>query len=924
MTDVKPWSVTHRGTVAASGFFFAFDITREDEAKSRILSTWEPNTRVFRFKKGLLSVFPKPVLATVNEAIGLPLVRARGFLTAAPLTEKEMSVILPPFESMVIAYGGTTFVEQLADSVSEAPHQWIDTEGLEFIPGTSLGTDSSRPIVVAQAEPPNIRKTLGRFPDPPSEQSMLLARLKGDTSAVKHSNWGWLHGISMRSVGVTVRSLLAGIRSFWRGNSYESQSLTGSKQSVFATRPPTRVTLWLNSVIKRIVMVTRLSRALGWRQGRYLSRVMEMFEHGDVNEALHHAIPLSSISDSPVLKTSFGLPGIRQNLRLNPFGRRPGSTMMLGQSLYSHLHQLYRSTFRHLETQGRIEDAAFVLAELLRSNEEAVAFLERHGKLREAAEIAEARELAPEIVVRQWFIAGEKERAVHVARKTGTFQGAVLRLEKSRHPAAPALRKLWAQSLADAGNMAAAVDVLWPLESERPHAVDWMKRAVEIGGRSGARSLARLISLMRSEYKESRLKAFELLQIESLEGAPARMEFAETLRKEPKCLETQTLARLAARALLRDVGQGLRTLGHVPLRQLIDYSGDGALRADVPPRSAARRVELNDLSTPRRHIIAGTDRGATQISEAVLLPNGTYALALGEVGIRLITRDGRTIAHFDCPADRIVVSENGNRIIALARRGEVWCLSKVDVQSRRATPWRHAEITRFTTNFDGASWFIVCGEDLYVIDATSNHFDAMWRIPDLGNFAGSLTLTSTQLDFVTFKEKNFWLWEYQLPQMRLKSKTILPFSAPLETVREVRLVSCCESGVLDCSTTLDLTDVIRSGAETAGGAAQILFRKINGIWADFLELGADEHVLTDPVIAPNWAAICLGSNKLTRILIYSYGRGTRPVLRIEIAIEGRCSPRVRFDSSRLTIADELGRLHAYELTYGEQVCAMNL
>jgi hypothetical protein len=101
---------------------------------------------------------------------------------------------------------------------------------------------------------------------------------------------------------------------------------------------------------------------------------------------------------------------------------------------------------------------------------------------------------------------------------------------------------------------------------------------------------------------------------------------------------------------------------------------------------------------------------------------------LGVVGIRLITRDGRTIAHFDYPADRIVVSENGNRIIALARRGEVWGLSKVDVQSRRATPWRHAEITRFTTNFDGASWFILCGEDLYVLDATSNHLDAMWRI----------------------------------------------------------------------------------------------------------------------------------------------------------------------------------------------------
>jgi hypothetical protein len=49
--------------------------------------------------------------------------------------------------------------------------------------------------------------------------------------------------------------------------------------------------LWLTSAINKIVMVTRLSRALGWRQGRYLSRVMQMFEEGDVDEALRHAIP---------------------------------------------------------------------------------------------------------------------------------------------------------------------------------------------------------------------------------------------------------------------------------------------------------------------------------------------------------------------------------------------------------------------------------------------------------------------------------------------------------------------------------------------------------------------------------------------------------------------------------------------------------
>jgi hypothetical protein len=40
---------------------------------------------------------------------------------------------------------------------------------------------------------------------------------------------------------------------------------------------------------------------------------------------------------------------------------------------------------------------------------------------------------------------------------------------------------------------------------------------------------------------------------------------------------------------------------------------------------------------------------------------------------------------------------------------------------------------------------------------------------------------------------------YSLTQLRLKNKTLLPFSRSLETVEEIRLGSCCESGVLDCS-----------------------------------------------------------------------------------------------------------------------------
>ena len=922
MINVKPSSLVHRGSVPAVGFFFALTITGKDEAIRRILSIWKPNSRVHRLKKGILLVLPRPVLVSVGEALGLPLVRNQRLLTGMPLTQKELSAFGQSVETLIISEGGTVSTAQLSDESRELVHNWIDTGGLKFVLGRSLGDEPPGPIVAKPVELPNIRETLGRIPPPPLELKNLLARLRGDPESNKREKFDWLRRISFRSMTGTVRGVIRALGGLWPRSDYQSQSLT--QQSVFATRAPSKFSLWLTSAISKMVMLTRLSRALGWRQGRYLSRVMQMFEQGDVDEALRHAIPLSSITDSPILKMTLGLPGVRQNLRLNPFGRRPRSTMLLGQSLFSHLNLLYRSTFKRLEAQGRIAEAAFVLAELLRSNEEAVAFLERNGRLREAAEIAEARELLPEIIIRQWFVAGEKERAIQVARRTGAFHGAVLRLEKSRHPAAPELRKLWAQSLADAGNVAIAVDVLWPLESERSTAVEWMRRAAAGGGRPGARSLARLISVARDGYTEFRTQAFELLQSDSLEEAPARMEFAETLRKEPRTPQTQTLARLAARAILRDAGQGLQSLGPIPLRQLIDYSGDGALRADVPPRSPCRKVEINDSGAARQYSIDANDRGSTQISEAVLLPNGTCAVALGEVGLKLITRDGRTIAHFDEPADRVVVSDSGGKFITMAHRGSVWCLSRVDVHSRRIAPWCHAEINRFTTTFDGGTWYMASGQDLYAIDATSQRLDALWRIPDLGHFVGPFTLASTKLEFVTYKDKNFWFWEYQLPQLRLKNKTLLPFSRPLDTVREIRLGCCSESGIFDCSAVLPPSETKGAETDVALAARQILFRKTNGSWTEFLAIGIDEHVLGDPVIVSNWLALCLASKSATRILIYGYSKGAKPVLRIEMRIEGKCNPSVRFDGSLLTISDDLGHLRAYELIHGEQVRDLNL
>ena len=180
MTNVKPSSLVHRGSIPAVGFFFALTITGKHEAIRRILSIWKPNSRVYRLKKGILLVLPRPVLVSVGEALGLPLVRNQGFLTGMPLTEKEMSTIGQSVETLIISEGGTVSTEQLSDESRELVHKWIDTDGLKFVLGRSLGDEPPGPIVAKPAELPNIRETLGRIPPPPLELKNLLARLRGD------------------------------------------------------------------------------------------------------------------------------------------------------------------------------------------------------------------------------------------------------------------------------------------------------------------------------------------------------------------------------------------------------------------------------------------------------------------------------------------------------------------------------------------------------------------------------------------------------------------------------------------------------------------------------------------------------------------------------------------------------------------------
>ncbi|MCB9564905.1 MAG: hypothetical protein H6708_31350 [Kofleriaceae bacterium] len=173
-----------------------------------------------------------------------------------------------------------------------------------------------------------------------------------------------------------------------------------------------------------------LGRAIGRRHAAYLRETLELFDRGDLDEALRRrAVPLGGGGGGPS-ELALGLPARRDALTPSMAGAGGGAAIPVALDAIRLLRDRYEAARQRLLREGRVEEAAFVVADLLVDPAAAVALLERHGRAWLAAELAEARGLDPALVVRQWFLAGEPARAAQLAWRTGTFADAVARAHR--------------------------------------------------------------------------------------------------------------------------------------------------------------------------------------------------------------------------------------------------------------------------------------------------------------------------------------------------------------------------------------------------------------------------------------------------------------------------------------------------------------
>jgi hypothetical protein len=915
-TLVQPQHLVHRGGVEAAGFFFDTRLLPPEEAGRRILALWTPDAAVFRVADGLLLRLSSSHLVRCDEAPGLPLTSSTdGLLLSAPLTPDEMRRLDAPPGALVLIVGGIAVVYDLASVVQEDPAVWLDVAGWHGRRTTSLGAPPMAPRLVAEPEPFDPRARMPGVPPAAPDRVFIMEALRkaaagesAPSSEVKGD------GAAGSGPSTTVGKQLTGWLRRLIG--------TGDPGKVMPAESRQTQGDLGHRIALRLLRASGVAAVIGKRQAEYIGRMLEMFERGDLHEALRHAIPMGALEGKPK-PAALGVPTARPDLTITLQKRPSNSALHLAPELHNHITSLYRQAVTRLEAEGRIDEAAFVLAELLGLDHEAVSLLERHKRYRLAAELAEARKLPPAQVVRLWFLAGDRERTALIARRTGTFAAAVLLLERTHRERAGELRMLWATALAAAGDYAGAMQAiepiltaLWQNPEMRERVGAWLDEAVTVGGPAGARMLARKIALFPDRQEELRMQALAILADDNADTVLERVALADALRCEEATPLTKTLARAAARSVLRDAGAGYVRLGQKDWQRLLMFAGDALLRADapaLPPVAGPARRE-----TPFTLRIAAADAGIVPIYDAALLPDGRCLLALGEAGMRLVTRDGKTIMHVEQPAHRLAVSDHGNQVIALAPRGELWRMARMNLITRKAEVWREAALRSFAPNHDGSLWFVSIDKDLLAIDVAASGFDALWRLPNPKGSVLAIARAEARCSCLLFSAGVTDAWDR--PTELWTRLEVLIHSLPNLFLRERKEVfnppPTAQEGIDYARAILPEGDLYYLMAEPSKDRPdrwELVLRDPK-VGNRLVGVAEDRPQLLPPILSAEW--IVLITRQADGIHCRALARKALQ-LHAEVSLDGATGVSARITGSYLTIADDRGRLLVIDLDRGE-------
>ena len=548
-----------------------------------------------------------------------------------------------------------------------------------------------------------------------------------------------------------------------------------------AARPgqPRGVPTGRRDLVSRL-LVSPLGGVLRRRHERYLLGLARAFDRSDFDSALRQAIALGGGAASAGLTVRLPRPRLGA---LVPSPTLPGATPSLATPLnaYAYLRELYEQAASHLEHLDRIDEAAFVRADLMGAPLDAVRLLERHGRRVLAAELADGRLLDPALVVRLWWQAGRRDRAIDVARVRGGLDGAARQLDDVDPEAALLLRRQWVQQLLVAGAVVTAVRIAWPFPPLREVVLPHLVLGAAIGGTEGAVLLAHLVTAHPDERMVA--EAEGLLGSEDDDARPARSAFVTTLAEldGEHAASDRRLASAALRAITADdalLADHAASRATQITRALERRAGD-ILAADIAPFGRSRTPRPAGSWT----ITASAEQGVYRLRDAVALPTGVL-VALGAAGVRLLTPAGRVKAHWHVPADRLVVADHGHGALLLVHGEQLVEAYRLDLRTGRLRRWACLPRVLVADTFDGSILPVVDPDGLALLDVIGTAGDTpaavdrprtVWRefergvsVLGLGRRADRLSALVSGAAIGLDGRPQLWTWS--IPGMTLRAR----------------------------------------------------------------------------------------------------------------------------------------------------------
>lgn len=767
---IAPRALRWTGTQPAAALWLDRGLLGEAEARSRILSLWTPGATVRDLAGGYLVLLATPLRVDAQRAPGLPLVRVRGRLLSAPLTPAEWDAVAPPPGALLLVRGGRITLHQPDAAPAVQPQAWLDLRPLAATEVVPLGDPPPPPEAVSGAA--SLASQLGILPD--DEAAALLSALSAEGSS-SPSGSGW-----------SLAGALGGTFRAWKGAADNMSDSFGGLKSVAQ-----RSFGWLDKLAARSGLLGQLEKLLDKKGAARIRSLLDQFERGDTDDALRGAIPLRKNGTSPGLDAlSKALSGLlarpaRGGGLSAPAGGSGGKSLSVADELYALLEQMYRSLHTQLDEAGRVQEAAYVLSDLLDEPEEAIAYLLERGEHVLAAELAErhGRPIGQQIAL--WLRAGDRSRALLLARLRDGFEPAIKELEANDPALARWLRTRWATFLASTGRYIAAVEVAWPLGgTPSATAQGWLDKAIALGGPGSARALRMKLERCPGALDELRAQLRPMLRDASAEGRLVRHALATELAEVPAA---RGLARPLARAVMRDEITHGSPAGKKALGALCAVV-DPALGVDLPPsKPAPARPLLSTLTADvLTHTVPGGDTGLHAVYDVALLPGGGTLAALGRAGCHLFDSSGRRIGVLDAPITELVMTPDGSRALGLAPREGLLEVYQLDLAARTAMlggtlrchdalrPERGLLVAHHAEQYDGHTFVVSSPDTLAILSVYPGEpIKVLWQLalPESAQMTlGPVTWSPKSIDQLVLDPTGLEWWSYPLPGPRPRER----------------------------------------------------------------------------------------------------------------------------------------------------------